>query len=94
MSYFAIHFVNAATITKFIKYQVQITNEDEETLKIIDKINQSDKISFWFVACIFLMMIFGALMKKLPNAATVSGYTITAFICCVLALRVWFNMIN
>ena len=52
---------------------MQISNEDEETLKIIDKIDGSDRIIYYCVICIILLMLNGVLLKLIEHWAILTA---------------------
>ena len=59
---------------------MQISNEDEETLKIIDKIDGSDRIIYYCVICIIILMLNGVLLKLIEHWATVATQSVFAVI--------------
>lgn len=73
LAFYSLYLVNGMILVRLIKYQVQISNADEQTLKIIDKIDDSDRVIKWFLMIIFLLAVDGVLVIIFKHTFTMIG---------------------
>ena len=66
---------------------MQISNEDEETLKIIGEIDKADRIIYYCFICIIILMLNGVLLKLIEHWATVTAHVVFPVI--VESLCLW-----